>query len=181
MGLGKGWIRTALLFAALGMASAARAETCTAGGAHGAWRYDCVADSCTLRPTRVIVENQHGRVEDDRFPLRFVLGPSSGITVEALPDSVADRLEITYAGDVLATVEAGADGGFAIGQGKTLVDIGHALEDGKRLLLVFVDTSLAVNTAVAALGHDGFGATLAEALAIAGAIATAAQEQQPCP
>jgi hypothetical protein len=181
MARGKQWMPATLLFFALG-ASGAQAEECTAGGGRGDWRYDCAADgSCILRPTRVVLENQHGRAEETAFPLRFVIGPTSGITVAALPDSPADRLEISYGGEILATVPAGASGGFAIGQGKTLVDIGHALEGGKRLLLVFVDTELAVNTAVAALGHDGFDASLAGALAASEAILAAARDEQPCP
>jgi hypothetical protein len=170
---GKQWMRAALPLAALCAAAEARAEGCPAQGVHGAWRYDCAAEGCSLRPTRVVVENQHGRIEDEAFPLRFVVGSVSGITVGALPESPADRLEITYGGEVLATVAADGDGGFAIGQGKTLVEIGHALEAGKRLLLVFVDTGLGVNTAVAALGHDGFAAAMAAALA--------AQGQDACP
>jgi hypothetical protein len=157
--------------------TAAYSESCASQGGHGDWRYTCEGESCTLEPTRVITENQHGTVEDPDFPFFFVVGPSARIAIELPPDTVADRLEITYSGDIFASATATDGGSFSIAPGKAFVDVGRALESGKRLLLVFIDTSRRVNTAVAALAHDGFAETFRSALAAAEAAAAG----QTCP
>lgn len=154
----------AVVAGVLAWASPAASQGCTSEGRHGVWRYSCAAGSCTLRPSSVVTENQHGRVEEDRFPFSFILGASPRIAIGTPPDATADRLDITYSGDVLASADADARGGFSISDGKTFVALGHALQGGKRLVLVFKDRAQDMITAVAAIGHEGFDRSFQDAL-----------------
>jgi hypothetical protein len=120
---------------------------------------------------------QLGTLEDEAFGFRLVIAPPSYIEVKAPPETPTDLLQASAAGGVSVEVEPESDGTFAIRKRDRVMALVEALRGGKRLLLVFVDRTRNVNTAVAAIGHDGFDETLRAAFAAA----DASNGGSPCP
>jgi hypothetical protein len=156
------------------------ADACARAGGHGVWRFACKGQACTLQPTTVALMDQDGTHQDSAFGLRLVIDPPSHIVVPTPPSATADLLQASATAGVIAEAVPRSDAVFTFSQPDKVMALVEALQAGKRLLLVFVDTTLSVNTAVAAVGHDGFAATLKDAFAAADASA-AANGDGACP
>ncbi|MBX6324288.1 MAG: hypothetical protein IRY94_20955 [Rhodospirillaceae bacterium] len=160
-------IGAALLAATLGAHAAGAAEDCRHAGGHGLWRYECAGAACALSPVAVPVMDGHGTHTDEAFGFRLDIAPPARIRVSAPAGTVADRLQASANAGVIAETAADGDGGFVFSKPGQVMALVDALEAGQRLLLVFLDKGRGVNTAVAAVGHDGFAATLGEAFGAA--------------
>jgi hypothetical protein len=171
----------AALVLALAMQSGAAqaADACARAGGHGVWRFACKGQACTLQPTTVALMDQDGTHQESAFGLRLVIDPPSHIVVPTPPSATADLLQASATAGVIAEAVPDSETVFTFSEPDKVMALVEALQAGKRLLLVFVDTALSVNTAVAAIGHEGFAATLKDAFAAADA--AAASEGAACP